>query len=59
MLPEKKPWARLRGISLWAMDDMTEYQDKYLSQFDSMEQLWLAFVMHELHSLKREDGEWK
>ncbi len=31
---------------------------KYYIQFNSMEQLWLAFVMHELHGL-RWDGAWK
>ena len=30
-----------------------------LNRFNSFEQLWLAFYMHEKHKLKWEDGKWQ
>jgi len=37
---------------------MVSFQDEYIEQFRSMEQLWLAFVMHEKFSKVWRDGEW-
>ncbi len=33
-------------------------QEEYYNSFKTMEQLWLAFVMWELHQKKWTDGEW-
>jgi len=33
-------------------------QERYVMQFKSMEQLWLAFVMHELHGKKWDGEKW-
>jgi len=32
--------------------------NEYIKQFKSMEQLWLAFVMHELHGKWWDEGKW-
>jgi len=39
------------------MGDVTEKSSE-TEQFTSMEQLWLAFVMKELHQKKREGDKW-
>ena len=37
---------------------MTSFQDEYIEQFRSMEQLWLAFVMDELYQKKWDGEDW-
>ena len=39
----------------WFAGDKWMKHEKYLKQFESMEQLWLAFVMHELYRKQWDD----
>jgi hypothetical protein len=48
------PWDLAIAFSSVLMADNASYFDK----FDSMEKLWLAFVMLEKHKKKWKDGEW-
>jgi hypothetical protein len=48
------PWDLAIAFSNVLMDDNESYFDK----FDSMEKLWLAFVMLEKRKKRWKDGEW-
>ena len=48
------PWDLAIAFSNVLMADNASYFDT----FDSMEKLWLSFVMHEKHSKKWKDGDW-
>ena len=48
------PWDLAIAFSNVLMADHASYFDK----FDSMEKLWLAFIMLEKHRKKWKDGEW-
>ncbi len=48
------PWDLAVAFSNVLMADNTSYFDN----FDSMEKLWLAFIMLEKHRKKWKDGEW-
>jgi hypothetical protein len=56
MLIEKyaTPWDLAIAFSNLLMGDKASYFDT----FDSMEKLWLAFIMLEKHGKKWKDGEW-
>jgi len=51
-----RPAALVRSFYLWMKDNCRLI---YVSNFDSMEQLWLAFVMSELHSKRWTEEGWE
>jgi hypothetical protein len=48
------PWDLAIAFSNVLMGDNASYFDKY----DSMEKLWLAFIMFEKYKMKWKEGEW-
>lgn len=58
---EEKALKHQFGKILWLttrISDFVHYNYEYIKIFNSMEQIWLAFVMHELHKTKLDGEKW-
>jgi len=57
MVREDTDYHALMKFDTWVFTLARVYDDKIIGKF-SMEQLWLAFVMHELHGKKWDGEDW-